>query len=54
MGKEGYQALLNQRSEPELLGLIISDAFINYARSRGILTPPQDALYQLNFDQLVS
>lgn len=54
MGKEGYHALLNQRSEPELLGLIISDAFINYARSRGILTPPQDALYQLNFDQLVS
>jgi 5'-nucleotidase len=54
MGKEGYHALLQQRSEPELLGLIISEAFINYARSRGILTPPQDALYQLNFDQLVS
>ena len=54
MGKEGYHALLEQRSEPELLGLIISDAFINYARSRGILTPPAEILYQLNLARLVS
>jgi 5''-nucleotidase/2'',3''-cyclic phosphodiesterase and related esterases len=54
MGKEGYHALLEQRSEPELLGLIISDAFINYARSRGILTPPAEPLYQLNLSRMVS
>jgi len=54
MGKEGYHALLEQRSEPELLGPIISDAFINFARARGILTPPLEPLYQLNFDRLVS
>ncbi len=54
MGKEGYHALLEQRSEPELLGLIISDVFINYARTRGILIPPAESLYQLNLERLVS
>ena len=54
MGKEGYHALLEQRSEPELLGLIISDVFINYARTRGILIPPAESLYQLNLERLDS
>jgi 5'-nucleotidase len=52
--KDGYHALLTQRSEPELLGLIISEAFINYARAKGILTPPPEPLYQLNLERLVS
>lgn len=54
MGKEGYHALLEQRSEPELLGLIISEVFINYARIRGVLTPPSESLYQLDLEKLVS
>ena len=48
MGKEGYDALLNERSEPALLGPIISDVFINYARAKGVLMPPNESLFDLS------
>lgn len=54
LGKEGYQALLEARSEPELLGPIISDVFINYARAKGVLLPQSEELFRLELKQLAS
>ena len=54
LGKEGYHALLESRSKPELLGPIISDAFINYARAKGVLFPQNEDLFRLELKQLAS
>lgn len=53
MGKEGYQALQYSLTPPRLLGPILSEAFINFARFKQTLMPPAEPLYRLELLQPV-